>query len=282
MNEGNSNYNNQNTQEESSINLKELLFVMLNHWHYFIICIIIAVLAFFAISKFSTPQYQAKATILIKNNENTLSQLSMLENSFGNNKSNFQNEIGQIQSYTMTKRTIKALDLYVNYYQQTNFQKKEIYKDSPFIVELDLFKIQTVELPIKIQILSKDKFKISYDSKENCRQYDYGQDMLLETKINVSAKEKTLSFDQWYESDGMKFRVKTRDDIDFSRKYINVDYYFVINDLDAITQDFNSTQIDLINKESTIINIAFKYPNQKKAIDYVNMLCKIYIDLTFE
>ena len=282
MNEGNPNYNNQNIQEESSINLKELLFVMLNHWHYFIICVVIAVLAFFAISKFSTPQYQAKATILIKNNENTLSQLSMLENSFGNTKSNFQNEIGQIQSYTMAKRTIKALDLYVNYYQQTNFQKKEIYKDSPFIVELDLFKIQTVELPIKIQILSKDKFKISYDSKENCRQYDYGQDMLLETKTNVSAKEKTLSFGQWYESDGMKFRVKTRDDIDFSRKYINVDYYFVINDLDAITQDFNSTQIDLINKESTIINIAFKYPNQKKAIDYVNMLCKIYIDLTFE
>ena len=283
MAEGNNNNNNnQNIEEESSINLKELLFVMLNNWHYFIICIVVSILIFFTISKFSTPQYEAKATILIKNNENTLSQLSMLSDNFGNNKSNFQNEIGQIQSYTMTKRAIKALDLYVNYYQKTNFQKIEIYKDAPFVVELDLFKLQTVDNPIKVEILSKDKYKLSYDSKENCRQYDYGQDRLLEDKISFSAKEKTLGFGQWYEADGMKFRIMMRDEVEFNSNISNSDYYFTINDLDLIAKDFHSTQIDLINKESTIINIAFKYPNQKKAIDYINMLCKIYIDLTFE
>lgn len=282
MAEVNNNNNNNNIEEESSINLKELLFVMLNNWHYFIICIVVSILIFFAISKFSTPQYEAKATILIKNNENALSQLSMLDNSFGGNKSNFQNEIGQIQSYTMTKRAVKSLDLYVNYYQKSNFQKIEIYKDSPFIVELDLFKLQTVDIPIKVEILSKDKYILSYDSKENARQYDYGQDMLLEDKVSFSGKNKTLAFGEWYESDGMKFRLLRNDEIDFNPNFTNIDYYFVINDLDQIAKDFHSTQIDLINKESTIINISFKYPNQKKAIDYINMLCKIYIDITFE
>ncbi|MFA6806214.1 MAG: polysaccharide biosynthesis tyrosine autokinase [Bacteroidales bacterium] len=274
--------NNNNIEEEASINLKELLFVMLSNWHYFIICVVVSILIFFAISKFTTPQYEAKATILIKNNENTLSQLSMLDNSFGGNKSNFQNEIGQIQSYSMTKRTVKALDLYVNYYEKSSFQMIEIYNDSPFVVELDLFKLQTVDIPIKVEILSKDNYKLSYDSRENCRQYDYGQDKLLENKISFTKKSKTLKFGEWYENDGMKFRVKVRDEIDINSNFKNIDYYFVINDLDLIAKDFHSTQIDLINKESTIINIAFKYPNQKKAIDYVNMLCKIYIDLTFE
>ncbi len=281
-NQNNPNNQNNRQEEESSIDLKELLFKMLEHWHYFVICVIIAILVFFAISKFTIPQYQAKASLLIKNNENTLSQLSMLSNNFGNNKSNFQNEIGQIQSYEMTKRTIKALDLYVNYYQNNSFKKIEIYKDSPFLVELDMFKIQTVNLPIKVQILSKDKCKISYEDKDDCSQYDYGQDKLLENKFRVNAKQKNIEFGQWYESDGMKFRILMKDDVSFNSTFTKIDYSFVINNLDAVSQDFNSTEIDLINKESTIINIAFKYPNQQKAIDYVNMLCKIYIDITFE
>ncbi len=271
---------NDKQEEQSSIDLKELLFKMLEHWHYFVICVIVAILIFFAINKFAIPQYQAKASLLIKNNENTLSQLSVLSNSFGNNKSNFQNEIGQIQSYEMTKRTIKALELYVNYYQVNGFKQIEIYKDSPFLVELDMLKLQTVDLPIKVQIISKDKCKISYEDKEDCTQYDYGQDKLLENKFRVKGAQTNLEFGQWYERDGMKFRILMKDN--FSSIYKNSDYSFVINNLDDVAQDFNSTQIDLINKESTIINISFQYPNQQKAIDYVNMLCKIYIDLTFE
>lgn len=281
-NNNQNNYQTNQQEEQSSIDLKELLYKMLNHWHYFVICVIVAILIFFAISKFTIPQYQAKASLLIKNNENALSQLSLLSNNFGNNKSNFQNEIGQIQSYSMAKRTIKALDLYVNYYQNNGFKKIEIYKDSPFIVEMDMFKLQTVDLPIKVQILSKDKCKISYEDLDNCSQYDYGQDKLIEKNFRVIGKEKTLEFGQWYESDGMKFKILMKDDVNFNTNLTKINYSFVINNLDDVAKDFNSTEIDLINKESTIINIAFKYPNQQKAIDYVNMLCKIYIDLTFE
>ena len=269
-------------EEQSSIDLKELMFKMLDKWYYFVICLIVSILVFFVISKFTTTQYQAKATLLIKSNENALSQLTLLSNDFGKNKANFQNEIGQIQSFSMAKRTIKALDFYVNYYQRSKFKKVEIYKDSPYFVELDLFKLQTVDLPIEVHILSKDKVQISYKDKNNSSQYDYGQDMLIESNLSIRGKETTLSFGQWYEADGMKFRLILNEDIPFKNNLTKSSYSFVINDIDEIAKEFNSTKIDLINKESTIINIAFNYPNQKKAIDYLNMLCKLYIDLTFE
>src|SRR5574344_2095833 len=242
-------------EEQSSIDLKELMFKMLDKWYYFVICLIVTILVFFVISKFTTTQYQAKATLLIKSNENALSQLTLLSNDFGKNKANFQNEIGQIQSFSMAKRTIK---------------------------ELDLFKLQTVDLPIEVHILSKDKVQISYKDKNNSSQYDYGQDMLIESNLSIRGKETTLSFGQWYEADGMKFRLILNEDIPFKNNLTKSSYSFVINDIDEIAKEFNSTKIDLINKESTIINIAFNYPNQKKAIDYLNMLCKLYIDLTFE
>lgn len=281
----NNNSNQRNIQqqdEQSQINLKELMFKMLDNWHYFVICVIVAILIFFAISKFTIPRYQAKATMLIKSNESAFSQLSLLSNSFGTAKSNFQNEIGQIQSYSMAKRTIQALDLYVNYYQNSTFKKVEIYKESPFLVELDRFKLQTVDFPINVKILSKDKVNISYNDKDNCNQYDYGQDILIGKSFGIKGKEKTLNFGQWYEADGMKFRILLNEEIPFNSVYTKSDYSFVINNLDETARRFNSTNIDLINKESTIINISFDYPNQQKAIDYVNMLCKIYIDLTFE
>src|SRR5574344_2928362 len=88
------------TTEESSINIMELLSKMLANWHYFVICIIIALLLFFTVSKFAIPKYEAKTTLLIKNNDNSVAQgltgaggNSML-NMFGNNQSNFQNAIG--------------------------------------------------------------------------------------------------------------------------------------------------------------------------------------------
>ncbi|MEE1119936.1 MAG: polysaccharide biosynthesis tyrosine autokinase, partial [Bacteroidales bacterium] len=38
----------------------------------------------------------------------------------------------------------------------------------------------------------------------------------------------------------------------------------------------------LINKESSIISIKFKNSNKHKATDFVNKLCEVYIDMTFE
>lgn len=152
-------------EEQSSIDLKVLMFKMLDKWYYFVICLIVSILVFFVISKFTTTQYQAKATLLIKSNENALSQLTLLSNDFGKNKANFQNEIGQIQSFSMAKRTIKALDFYVNYYQRSKFKKVEIYKDSPYFVELDLFKLQTVNLLLKFIFYLKTKFKYPIKTK---------------------------------------------------------------------------------------------------------------------
>lgn len=277
------NNNNIQNEEQSSINLVELLYKMLGKWHYFVICVVISLAAFFIFSKFATPQYEAKASLLIKNNENALSQLSMLSNSFGSsNKSNFQNEIGQIQSYEMVKRTVKALGYYVNYYQESNFRDIEIYKDSPFKVEVDLIKPQTVGVPIQIELLSKDKCMISYSGNDNAVVYDYALDEVLKDKVSVNKGEKTLKYGEWYEKDGMRFRVFLKDDVKYNNSFSKIRYSFILNNIDAVAQEFNNTEISLINKESTIINIIFKYQNQEKAIDFLNMLCKIYIDITFE
>lgn len=123
--------------------------------------------------------------------------------------------------------------------------------------------------------------KISYSSKIGVSVYNYVDDMLEQEKTSIgNVDDVKLAYGQWYTKDGMRFKIRLKDG--WNSNMPKMDYAFTINNLDALARAFNSTKIDLINKESSIVTIKFRHPNQQKATDFVNMLCKIYIDQTFE
>lgn len=270
-------------REESSINYAEILFKMLSKWHWFAIAVIVALIGAFIITRYSKPQYEATATLLIKSNNELLGNMSMMNNFIYNqDKVNFQNEIGTIQSLSMVKRTIKALDFHVTYYQRLNMRDMDIYDKAPFEVDLDLYQSQPVGVPIDVELF-KDKCIVSYDEKENVPVYDYAEDRVLpDTRVNVKKRRVTLKYGDWFTQDGMRFTVKLRNPDKWNDNYSKMNYSFVVNDLDAVANQFKATNIELINKESSIISIKYKHENSDKATDFVNMLCKIYIDQTFE
>lgn len=280
----NNNLNKEELNETSGINIAELLYRMLSKWHWFAISVIVAFVGAFIITKYSTPQYEANATLLIKNNDEILGNMAMMNNLLSNSqKVNFQNEIGTIQSETMVKRTIKALDFYKTYYQKVNFKNVDIYKDAPFEVDLDLYQTQPTGLLIDIQLVDQKSCIISYDSKENVPVYDYAEDRIIEDgNVSVAKREVTIKYDEWFVHDGMKFKVRLKEPEKWNDNYAKMKYAFTINDLDAVAKEFSATSIELTNKESSIISIKYKHQNKNKAEDFVNMLCKIYIDMTFE
>lgn len=270
-------------KEESNINLAELLHKMLAKWHWFAIAIVVAMVAAFIITKYSVPQYEATATLLIKDNEGLMGQMNMLNNVIGNrNQVNFQNEIGTIQSMTMVKRTIKALGFYTTYYCKENFRYVDIYKDAPFEVVVDLYQSQPTGVMIEVKLANKNVCVVSYGSKNNVPVYDYAEDKLLEKTTSVGERNVALKYGEWFSKDGMRFKVQLKDPDKWNNNYSKIGYAFMINDLDAVTKEFSATQVELINKESSIISLKYKHQNKHKAEDFVNMLCKVYIDMTFE
>ncbi len=269
--------------EAVNINFAEVVFKMLAKWHWFAIAVVVALIGAFFITKYSVPQYEAEATLLIKNNNELLTNVSIINNAIQNQALvNFQNEIGMIQSFSMVKRTIKALDFYTTYYQQVNLRNVDIYKDSPFEVDVDLYQSQPVEMLIDVKLLSKYKCELSYLSKDNVPVYDYAEDRVLDEKVNIEGRDTVVKFGEWISLDGMRFKISLKDPQKWNTNYTKISYAFKINDLDATAKAFNATDIQLINKESSIVSIKYKHQNPKKAEDFVNMLCKIYIDGTFE
>ena len=110
-------------EDVSSINIMELLYKMLEKWHLFLIAIVVAIIVCIFITKYSTPLYEAKTTLLIKNNSNMMSNLSgnFGFNFYNQDIVNFQNEIGTIQSASMVKRTIKSLNIFHIFHTSTIF-----------------------------------------------------------------------------------------------------------------------------------------------------------------
>lgn len=271
-------------EDVSSINIMELLYKMLEKWHLFLIAIVVAIIVCIFITKYSTPLYEAKTTLLIKNNSNMMSNLSgnFGFNFYNQDIVNFQNEIGTIQSASMVKRTIKSLDLYVDYFQKSSFKYDDIYKDSPFKIVLDFYNTQPTGIPIDIELIDKNKCLIAYEEQKNVPVYDYLQDKILSEFKDVSTSRTIIRYGQWYIKDGMKFKVILKEPNNWEDELANIKYRFKINDMDALANSFNSTEIELINKESSIISIKFKNSNKHKATDFVNKLCEVYIDMTFE
>lgn len=271
-------------EDVSSINIMELLYKMLEKWHLFLIAIVVAIIVCIFITKYSTHLYEAKTTLLIKNNSNMMSNLSgnFGFNFYNQDIVNFQNEIGTIQSASMVKRTIKSLDLYVDYFQKSSFKYDDIYKDSPFEIVLDFYNTQPTGIPIDIELIDKNKCLIAYEEQKNVPVYDYLQDKILSEFKDVSTSRTIIRYGQWYIKDGMKFKVILKEPNNWEDELANIKYRFKINDMDALANSFNSTEIELINKESSIISIKFKNSNKHKATDFVNKLCEVYIDMTFE
>lgn len=268
-------------EKEKQINFAELWFKVMEKWYLFAICVVLALVVAFFVNRYAAPKYEATASLLIKTNNDMMSNLGMGTMFMRTGNEDFQNAIGTIQSYTVTKQTLKAMNMYVSYYQKLNFRYNDIYTDSPFEVMLDITKPQPTGLTLEVKMLDKKKYELTYAARSNVSVYDYVKDEILDKKINVPKREVVVKFGEWYNKDGMHFKVIPKQE-KWSENNLKIPYAFSINNLDALANAYNSTKIDLINKESSIVKISSRNGNPKIAMDFVNKLCEVYIDQTFE
>lgn len=118
-------------EKEKQINFAELWFKVMEKWYLFAICVVLALVVAFFVNRYAAPKYEATASLLIKTNNDMMSNLGMGTMFMRTGNEDFQNAIGTIQSYTVTKQTLKAMNMYVSYYQKLNFRYNDIYTDSP-------------------------------------------------------------------------------------------------------------------------------------------------------
>lgn len=272
--------NNFNLQEDND--LKKAIELILRNYKFFLISLVLAIGIAFVINRYSKPIYKISSAVLIKENEQSSSQVVtdyINSNLFGKNQ-NFQNELWIIKSLSIIEKTLKTKDLKVSYYLKNDFSDMDIYQEAPFRVLFSPDHVQPIGVKFNIKFNKSGSFQINAEAKKvsfynfSTEEYEYEKEDWSCSKIGSIGKLiSTADF---------AFIVKLDSNLVFPVESESA-YSFEFEDQNALARAFqNSFDFKVTDKKATVIELSFETESVKKGIDVVNGLMDVYTRQSLE
>ncbi len=258
--------------------IANLLQLMRSKWYYFIFSLLIAAGFVSAFVMYATPLFKVGTSIYLKDDDKVGQETDLLkELSLFNQGANIENEKGKIKSHSLIYSTIIGTNSHMIYFQKNNFNKKEIYEEFPFAVEIDTNYKQPVETHITIKVVSANQLRIEIDSK-NIMFYDF---TTKESHIKQTGSYQFSDVTNCGEYIGMpnfKMKFSTKTNCDLS-KLSGESFGLIIKNPNRLTEEFiEKLNVSQINNESSIIDISADFTDIKKGKSFLNELTKRYIE----
>jgi tyrosine-protein kinase Etk/Wzc len=242
------------------------------HWQWFVLCAFLCLTMAYIYLRYATPIYQAKTTILVKDEKKggMLSELSAFSDlGLGTGlKSNVDNEVEILKSRTLVESTVKALQLNVALITHGDITSSEVYKDAPIVVDfikkktdfytskmlLEFIELTPNSFTLRNKIESATVPVLTHTKKK----YLYGE--IITTFVGDFIVTKPI----------------------IVNKLINKDYNSIdigIYPLDAVVSGYlGRIKVSPISKTSSVVEISITDPVVKRAEVFLNKLIQIYND----
>ena len=151
---------------ESGFNIKELIGKLLHHWFWFVLGLMLSFTVAFVYLRYQVPIYQAKATVLIKDEKKggALSELSAFSDlNIMSGSSSLENEIEIFKSRNLMSRVVRDLNLQTSYFVQGSVIEKEVYAQLPFKVIYfeDRNKLDNAAANLLIKVIDNQHFEFT-------------------------------------------------------------------------------------------------------------------------
>lgn len=251
-------------ESEAEINIHQIIKPYLINWIWFVIIPIISLIITYFYLKFATPVYSIQTSVLIKDAKKAPSTgdfavLQDLTSLGGMQTNSIENEMEIFKSKKLMNEVVKELRLQTSIYSKKKFKENELYKDtSPIIIQVINEKPFTQEpkLPISVEI-SGNNITLSSSELPNEIKAEFNKTINLPYANVIFLKNSKFN------------KAKAGDIIgEISFKYSTVQSK--VNELQ------NKLNIDLVNKDATVIGLSMNYPNTDKAKDILNSLVNVY------
>lgn len=257
---------------EDEIDLKEILFKYLSHWKMIAICAAVGLALAIFFNKLVTPIYLVEASVLIKDEQSGMLGADIFESvGFSMPKSNVENEIGILSSFSLIGEALDALNFNVQYFEESLFKKSELYRTSPILLEVDWKHTQLTGGLFSIQQTGADRFMLTIEEDDF---YLYTPtDPTYKTEVEfLSMEEKEYAFGEWITGESYKLRI-----MDMGLE-ADMKAYFKITDTPALTEQFRELlTVSPNNKLATVLSLKIELNNRKKGADFLNKLIEVYL-----
>ena len=264
--------NNEELDEE--IDIIAYVRLLLSKWYWIVLsCIICGFIAFF-VNRYATKEFEASSSIMIVEKEDALGSMSSILQDFGSTKggkANIDNQIGILQSYSLVRQTLEKLDYRISYFNHGRIHDVEIYKASPFWVDLDTSyfdydnpKVYQKEF-IDVKIISDDEYRLTIE-----------RDSITITKYMVWGEE--------YKDSIYKFTLRKDENFDIDDfKDDRLEFRFLINDYNSLTKQYQKNLVvEAKSKQGTFVNMTIRDNVPEKATDFLNGLVDVCIEQDLE
>jgi tyrosine-protein kinase Etk/Wzc len=260
--------NNQNSQllsdiqnDDSGPDLKNILYTFLQYWYWFLAAVVLCLLAAFLYLRYTTPVYNVSSKILIKDDkgggsggssDDLLSQMDIFST-----KNNVNNEKQILQTHYVIEKVVNALQLNVSCFTVGNLKSTELYKNSPFKIQITYLKDSTPAQTFNLKPLENGRaFTIYNDNfKRKYQLYD-----TVKTR-NVSFVVLPSTSGVWNDN-GYKIKISTP--FATTEKYLKV-LSFSIDD-----------------KQASVISVTLQETVPGKGEDILNKLYEVYTSMNEE
>lgn len=255
-----------NEQEFSIFSLAKLWEIVVLYWYWIILSTIIALGIAFCYLRYTNPVYTSSMKILIKDESEQRrfgpSQLSMENIGIISNTNGFDNELEILTSTNISKRVVKSLKLYVSYFVNGRVRDHELYKTAPVIVDIPQDQLETLESPIALKIVKKEK------------------GVHVSGKISIPHEKEQLTFErdltklpETITTPVCKIIIQQNPGYEFSDKSL----FVYITPLEPAGRTYaKKLSAAATSKTTTVADLTFVDTKVDRALDYLNELLKSY------
>jgi len=265
---------------EETIDIKALILKYAQYWYYFILSILFFGCIAFLNNRYTVPEYSVSTTLLIRDDNNTqLGAENLLEGlELFSGKKNLKNEIVILSSYSLCKKVIAELNLGISYYQHGFLQTNELFRNSPFKIEVDSFHLQLTGVNFQIIPLNNEEFTISI-SVSNQYPYNILSENLEKSLIADIDIDQKYTFNSLIETEFYAFTVNKSNHFNIEKIIESEKYFsFKLHQTDKLANKLiQKVTVNPINKETSILKLNIRERNPRKSIHILNKITEIYI-----
>ncbi|MCX7728214.1 MAG: hypothetical protein N2203_01975, partial [Bacteroidia bacterium] len=252
----------------NNLDIGLLLDIIVKAKWWYVLFLSISGISVFLYLRYSERIYLSQTIIQIVNSDaGQILQLNPINND-GNNK--IAEAIEQIHSKTFLERIVNILNLQISYYNKGTFKNHELYKNSPYLVDLNIknenvyakriyveFNNSLKSGTIKVELSENHYVKIPFTTNTWIK-HD-----LMDFNIHLNEKRDTISIRQDLQN--------------------NEETFFVVQSKDAVASQLQKKlEVKPLNDLAQTISISIKDVNPQKTTDIVNVVAEEYLNYDVE
>ena len=256
-------------EDEKPIDYKAILFEYLMYWPWFVACLLVCIAGAWCYLRYQAPAHNVNATVLIKQGDKNkpsgqnasleaMQDLGMLSMA-----SNFDNEVEIIQSRTLLKEVVNALNLNITYTEKRSFgYPMQLYKNTPVQVWMSPDEADKLTSSLQLQLECTPEGKVQ-----------------VNTAFSHNGKEQTLSkhFDQLpgvLVTPVGTITLSSKDSTSIQEAHTI--YATIISPTVAAANCKAHLSADPVSKVTTIVRLNYNDTNVDRGMDFLNTLVALY------